>query len=163
MMRAAFLGLAVLAACGDQPAHGVVGSRAPDYAAVSMSGDSVSLAQLQGDVVLLNVWATWCIPCRVEIPELQALHQTFGSKGLRVVGVSVDAGGADDMVADFAKQFGISYIILRDPAERITTLYATPGVPASFLIDRKGVVRWRHLGPFRADNPVFRRALDAAL
>ena len=154
---------ALLAACGEAPGNGQVGTRAPAFAAPTVAGDTVRLAQLSGDVVLLNVWATWCIPCRVEIPELQALHQELSGRGLRVVGVSVDEGNSDAQVTDFATHFGMTYTILRDPEERVTQAFAVPGVPASFLIDRKGVVRWRHLGPFRANNVEFRKALDATL
>jgi peroxiredoxin len=153
----------LMTACTEPPSHGEVGQPAPAFSAIAMAGDSVHLERLSGQVVLLNLWATWCIPCRVEIPELQALHQEFGGRGLRVLGASVDEGGADADVADFAKHFGITYTILRDPDERISTLFAIPGVPASFLIDRKGIVRWRHLGPFRANDTAFRNALNAAL
>ena len=162
LIRAAALAL-ILAACTEPPSNGQVGRRVPVYSAPTLSGDTIHLTQVGGDVVLLNVWATWCIPCRVEIPELQALHQEFGGRGLRVLGVSVDEGNSNAAVADFAKQFGMTYTILRDPDERVTIAFAVPGVPASFLIDRKGVIRWRHLGPFRANNTLFRQALDAAL
>jgi cytochrome c-type biogenesis protein len=156
--------LTFLSGCGETaPSHGEVGRPAPGYSAVSMAGDTVHIDRLKSEVVLLNVWATWCVPCRVEIPELQALHQEFRDRGLRVIGVSVDERGADAVVADFARHFGITYTILRDADERISSLFFTPGVPASFLIDRAGVVRWRHLGPFRATNTSFRTALDAAL
>src|SRR5262245_4574495 len=143
---------AILCACSEPQSHGEVGKPAPAFTARAMGGDSVHLDRLTGQVVLLNIWATWCIPCRVEIPELQALHQEFSARGLRVLGVSVDESGADAEVTEFAKQFGMTYTILRDPDEKISTQFAIPGVPASFLIDRKGIVRWRHLGPFRADN-----------
>ena len=113
--------------------------------------------------MLLNVWATWCIPCRREIPELQALHQSYSGRGLKVVGVSVDDAGADNDVADFATQFGMTYMLLRDPDDRVSDLFRTPGVPSSFLIDRHGIVRWRHLGPFKADDPEFLKVLQHSL
>mgnify|MGYP006171612107 CR=1 FL=1 len=96
-----------------------VGSLAPEYSAVTMAGDSASIAQHQGEVVLLNVWATWCLPCREEIPALQRLHERFGEQGLRVVGVSVDAPGEQASVRDFAESFGVSYDIWLDPAEQV--------------------------------------------
>lgn len=155
----------LLAACGDmsQPSPGEIGTVAPAFGAVTMNGDSVDLATLKGDVVLLNVWATWCIPCRREIPELQALHQEHGERGLRVVGVSVDGSGADQDVAEFAQNFSMTYTILRDPGESVSNAFRIPGVPASFLIDREGVVRWRHLGPFKATDSTFLAALNAVL
>jgi cytochrome c-type biogenesis protein len=153
-----------MAACeAPVPQVGHVGQEVPAYAAPTLTGDSLAVRNLKGDVVLLNVWATWCIPCRKEIPELQALHQEFGSRGLRVLGVSVDAGDADGDVRDFARAFGMTYPILRDPGETVSQLFAIPGVPASFLIDRDGVVRWRHLGPFKATDPHFADVLKTLL
>jgi cytochrome c biogenesis protein CcmG, thiol:disulfide interchange protein DsbE len=132
-----------------------------------MAGDSVDLAGLKGSVVLLNVWATWCIPCRREIPELQALHQEFEGKGLKVVGVSVDGGEAGSDVAgfmkDFGMTFGMTYMVLRDPAERVLTVFRIQGVPASYLIDREGIVRWRTIGPFTAKDAALQSALQATL
>lgn len=158
------LSLAISLGCtGPAPEIGNVGQTAPAYAAPTMTGDSVHVDRLRGEVVLLNVWATWCIPCRKEIPELQALHQEYSGRGLKVLGVSVDAADADGDVAEFAESFGMTYTILRDPGERVSTLFAIPGVPASFLVDRGGVVRWRHLGPFKATDSAFVTVLHSLL
>jgi cytochrome c biogenesis protein CcmG/thiol:disulfide interchange protein DsbE len=156
---------AVFVACAEQAPHipGAVGAPVPVYGAVTMQGDSVELARMKGNVVLLNVWATWCIPCRREVHELQALHQQYESKGLRVWGVSVDAGEAERDVADFAQDFHMTYTILRDPAERVLSTFRIQGVPASYLIDREGIVRWRTLGPFKASDAALQSALQQAL
>ena len=164
MNRVIFIGLAAVLACSKpQPEIGGVGQAVPAYSAIDMAGDSVHVASLRGDVVLLNVWATWCIPCRKEIPELQALHESYSGRGLRVLGVSVDQAGADADVADFARAFGMTYPILRDPDETISMLFAIPGVPASFLVDREGIVQWRHLGPFKATDSTFVSVLNSLL
>jgi len=153
-----------LLACGDAPLPpGAVGTRAPDYAAPTLDGDTVSLAGLRGEAVLLNIWATWCPPCRKEMPDLQALHEEFGPRGLTVLGVSIDAAGADDTVREFLAEHGITYTILRDPGEKITAAFPAQGVPVTVLLDTDGVVRWRHLGPVTADNPVLREATEKAL
>lgn len=154
-----------LTACAEQAPQipGAVGTPVPQYGAIDMQGDSVDLAQMKGDVVLLNVWATWCIPCRREVPELQALHQKFEAKGLRVLGVSVDGGEADADVAAFAKDFQMTYPILRDPGERVLSVFRIQGVPASYLIDRQGIVRWRTLGPFKAEDAALQAALQQTL
>ena len=163
MRRLAFI-LSLAAACGGpEPEIGNVGQTVPAYSAPTVDGDSVHVASYRGEVVLLNVWATWCIPCRKEIPELQALHQDYSGRGLRVLGVSVDASDADRDVAEFAKSFGMTYTILRDPEETVSALFAIPGVPASFLVDREGVVRWRHLGPFKATDSAFVSVLNSVL
>ncbi|HEX6048351.1 MAG TPA: TlpA disulfide reductase family protein, partial [Gemmatimonadaceae bacterium] len=123
-----------------------VGHPAPRYAATTLGGDSVATSSLAGKVVLLNIWATWCAPCRQEIPYLQSLYERHQADGLEIVGVSVDARGEDDAIAAFAKEFGMSYPIWRDPDERIQSLYLAVGVPASYLIDRSGILRWRRVG-----------------
>lgn len=153
-----------VAACQRDAMPGDTGTAPPSYAApILLQPDSVRVDQLKGSVVLLNVWATWCIPCRKEIPELQALHQQYSVRGLKVVGVSVDEAGTDEDVARFAKDFGVTYTIVRDPDDRISELFRTPGVPSSFLIDRKGIVRWRKLGPFAATDADFNAALQKTL
>ena len=163
------LGLAALlvlvTACEEAsvPRAPEVGSLAPEYSAVTMAGDSASIAQHQGEVVLLNVWATWCLPCREEIPALQRLHERFGEQGLRVVGVSVDAPGEQASVRDFAESFGVSYDIWLDPAEQVISTFRVIGVPNTFLIDREGVVQWKHIGPVLDDDPELLASLRAAL
>jgi peroxiredoxin len=140
-----------------------IGDKAPEYRAVSLAGDSVSLAQSLGRVVLLNVWATWCHPCRQEIPVLQALHQRYASRGLELVGVSVDARGEEDTIREFARDFEMTYPLWLDPDERVQSTFLAIGVPATFLIDRDGVLRWRHVGPVRASDSTLVRELERAL
>ncbi len=160
----AFAAGALLTACADvPPPAGAVGSIAPDYAARTLDHDTVSLAEFRGNAVLLNVWATWCPPCRQEMPDLQALHEEFEGAGLRVVGVSTDAAGADELVRDFLAEYGITYTILRDPGERIMSIFPAPGVPLTVLIDSEGRVAWRHLGPLTSNDPTLRDAIARAL
>jgi cytochrome c biogenesis protein CcmG, thiol:disulfide interchange protein DsbE len=123
----------------------------------------VDFGDLRGEVVLLNIWATWCPPCRKEIPELQVLHERYSEQGLRVVGVSVDAAGTDRMVRSFADEFGVTYDVLRDPADRATPVFGFQGIPGTVLIDRGGTVVWRPLGPVTADDAALLEALHAAL
>ena len=157
--------LLCLTGCAEQAPHnpGAVGTPVPVYGALTLQGDSTDLARMKGHVVLLNVWATWCIPCRREVPELQALHQQYEAKGLRVWGVSIDGGDADSDVAAFVKDFGMTYAVLRDPGERVLSTFRIQGVPASYLIDREGIVRWKTLGPFKADNAELQAALQQTL
>lgn len=153
-----------LAACrpGEKPSA-YVGDPAPEYSATLLSGDTVSTADLKGKVVLLNVWATWCAPCREEIPYLQSLYESRKGDGLEIVGVSVDARGQEETIEGFRQDFGMTYPIWRDPDERVQTLYMALGVPASYIIDRKGVLRWRRLGVVRETDTTFTGALERAL
>jgi cytochrome c-type biogenesis protein len=114
-------------------------------------------------VVLLNVWATWCAPCRDEIPYLQALYEKHRQAGLEIVGVSVDARGQDAAIRGFAKDFGMTYPIWRDPDERVQSLFLSLGVPASYLIDRAGILRWRRIGIISESDTTFTRTLADAL
>ena len=169
MLRAALPRLALLAltvvACSDVPgdARVDVGSPVPAYAAVSLDGDSVSLASQRGKVVLLNVWATWCHPCRDEIPELQAIHERYGERGLELVGVSVDTESADDAIRAFMRDFRMTYPVWRDPSERISAQFHIVGVPATFLIDREGILRWRKTGPIQPGDATLSTAIEQAL
>ncbi|MFN8579734.1 MAG: TlpA disulfide reductase family protein [Gemmatimonadaceae bacterium] len=140
-----------------------VGQPAPPYAAANLDGARVATPALAGRVVLLNVWATWCAPCRDEIPFLERLHKADAPRGLTIVGVSVDADGENDKVAAFAKEMGMTYAIWRDPEQRILSEYMAIGVPASYLIDRKGVLRWKHVGIIHETDARFLASLDSAL
>lgn len=149
------------AAAGEQKVE--IGQPAPSYGATAMSGDSVSLAALRGKVVLLNVWATWCGPCRKEIPELRALHAAYRDRGFEVVGVSVDTDGTDETIRAFLKEFRMDYPIWRDPDERVSALFRLAGVPATFLIDRRGILRWKMTGPVEPGDTTLTAAIDKAL
>ncbi len=159
--------LAVAACSGETGGRRIaavqVGEPAPAYQAVSLAGDSVSLERLRDKVVLLNIWATWCIPCRTEMPELQRLYQQYAPRGLEVVGVSIDAGGEDASVQSFAREYGMTFPLWRDPDGRVSTTFAAIGVPATYLIGRDGTLLWRKLGPIAERDPELARVLEQAL
>lgn len=156
-----------LSACGGAeraPAATLaIGAPAPAYTAQRMDGTPVALANHKGEAVMLNVWATWCKPCREEIPALDSLHREFGPRGFRVVGVSIDVAGDTAEIAGFARQLGASYDLWLDPDDKVSTTFRAIGVPSTALIDRDGVLRWRHMGPVRANDPALRALLDSVL
>lgn len=160
---AAFALLAACSADGNEFRRVAVGDPAPAYAAPDLGGDTVSLADFRGDVVLLNVWATWCAPCRREMPGLQRLQETFGAEGLHVLGVSIDARGAERAIRSFVDELGVTFTILHDPDERITRAYRTIGVPESFLIGRDGVIAARWIGAFEPTDQTTLDRVRAAL
>jgi cytochrome c-type biogenesis protein len=127
------------------------GEPAPSFTGATLAGDSVSLDSLRGDVVLLNIWATWCLPCRREMPGLQALHERYGDRGLRVLGVSIDARSATESVDLFLKDYGITFTILHDPTEGVTRRFRSIGVPETFLIARDGRILKRWIGRFEPE------------
>lgn len=155
--------LALAACTGDAIPKIEVGQPAPRYAATTLAGDSVSIAGLNGKVVLLNIWATWCAPCRQEIPFLQTLYDAHRADGFEIVGVSVDARGQDGAIREFADEFKMTYPIWRDPDERVQSTFLALGVPASYLIDRTGVLRWKRLGTIYESDTTLTRALQDAL
>jgi thiol-disulfide isomerase/thioredoxin len=159
---AGLLAAVTLSACGEGDQTALSGE-APSYQAVSLTGEPVSLASLRGSAVLLNVWATWCAPCRQEIPYLAELQQRELANGLRVIGVSIDTAADRQMVADLAPDMGITYDVWLDPDERIGGILRYGGMPASALLDREGVVHWKHVGVLRETTPGFREALDRVL
>ncbi len=140
-----------------------LGQPAIEYVATTLEGDSVSLASMRGQVVLLNLWATWCVPCRQETPYLQSVFAEHEGEGLRVVGISLDTGDAADDIRSFVEEYAVTYTILHDPRMRGLELYQIIGLPGSFLIDRDGILRWMQYGPIREGDPAFLRALEDAL
>ena len=140
-----------------------MGAPAPSYAAEKADGTPIALADLKGKVVLLNIWATWCKPCRQEIPALETLHQRHREAGLVVAGVSIDVDEDRKKVAEFAGALGASYAMWYDPDDRVSTTFLAIGVPASYLIGRDGTLRWRHVGPITAEDGALNAALKAAL
>jgi cytochrome c biogenesis protein CcmG, thiol:disulfide interchange protein DsbE len=157
--------LLLLAACGDAPGGGPVrvGRPAPAYAAEVLDGERTSLEQMRGKPVLLNVWATWCHPCREEIPALEQLHQAYGGRGLQIIGVSIDQGGNEQGIREFMQEFGASYPVWLDPEGEVQTVFSTVGVPNTFLIDPEGNVVWKHVGPVAADDAELRRLIEKSL
>ena len=127
------------------------GSRAPEFSAHTVPEGSAlpvsrKVADYEGKTVLLNIWATWCGPCRDEMPRIEHLHKELGAAGLTVVAVSIDNPGMADAIRDFRKQMGLSFEILYDESGRIRDDYQTSGVPETFLIDKHGVIRRRLIG-----------------
>jgi cytochrome c-type biogenesis protein len=113
--------------------------------------------------VLLNFWATWCAPCRHETPFLDSLHVRRSGEGLEVVGVSVDAAQARADVDSFVRDLGVGYTILVDPQMRGLDRFGVLGLPASFLVDRDGILRWMRFGPVSGTDREFLDALESVL
>jgi cytochrome c biogenesis protein CcmG, thiol:disulfide interchange protein DsbE len=148
---------------GGSPQRVEVGLQAPAYRAMSLDGAMASLAQHRGRAVLLNVWATWCVPCRVELPVLQRLHQRYGGAGLDVIGVNVDAVASRESIRTFAHDLDVSYTIWLDPKNVILKRYSVIGLPATFVIGRDGTVLYKYLGPLKEGDPAMHRVIEQAL
>ena len=129
-----------------------LGAPAPDFRLVSIDGREVSLSDFKGKVVLLNFWATWCSPCKEEIPSLNSLYSMLHSQGLVILAVSEDNRGLD-AVKPFVERYGIIFPVLLDPSRKVGSLYSIGGVPETFLIDRDGIIRYKFVGPKNWTSP----------
>ena len=149
---------------GDQLFLISVGSKAPDFHAVSLNDNAQkSLADYRGDVVLLNIWATWCGPCRVEMPSIQRLHESYGPRGLKIVAVSIDERDQTPAIREFQREFGLTFEILHDQTAAIRSDYQTAGVPETFVLGRDGVIRKRWIGPADWNSPANRALIEQLL
>ena len=116
-----------------------VGVQAPDFTLTDMDGRSVTLSKYRGKVVMLNFWATWCPPCRAEVPSIEKLYRRMQGKDFALLAVNVENNGRDS-VAAFAKEIPISFPVLLDPDHRVTTLYQVNGIPQTYILDKNGVI-----------------------
>jgi cytochrome c biogenesis protein CcmG/thiol:disulfide interchange protein DsbE len=140
-----------------------VGAPAPDFRAIDLASmDSVSLRRYRGAVTLLNVWATWCVPCKVEMPAMEKLYRDLGPQGFKIAAVSVDQGPPEEVQA-FGQELGLSFDLLQDRSARIQQTYQTTGVPESFLLNRDGIVVKRVIGAHDWSSPVNRALIERLL
>lgn len=142
-----------------------LGSEAPDFTAVTV--DSAPrlkrLSDYRGQVVMVNVWATWCLPCRVEMPSIEALHQAYAEKGFKVLAVSVDDPGHAETIRAFARQYKLTFEILYDPEKKIVEQYDILGYPETLIIGRDGVIRKKLLSASDWNSPANRALVERLL
>jgi len=125
-----------------------LGSQAPRFEAATLDAPAAKrvLEDYRGKVVLLNIWATWCTPCIVEMPTMEALHREFKNTDLKVVAVSIDQAQTESQIRDFVKTLGLTFEVLHDPEGDITRAYQATGYPETFVIGRDGVIRKKVIG-----------------
>jgi cytochrome c-type biogenesis protein len=136
-----------------------VGNLAPEFQAITDSGETIALADLRGQIVLLNFWATWCGPCRVEMPEFESAFQSRKDEGFTIL--AINNGESIETVAGFRKELAVSFPLLMDEKADIQQLYAIAGYPTTFLLDRNGMIIAQQAGPLTADQ--IRQLVDRAL
>ncbi len=117
---------------------------APLFEAQTLVGDTLRLADLRGKVVLINFWATWCEPCKAEMPDLQAVYESYQARGLRVLGINLGEGKAD--VEKWVSQLGLTFDIVMDNRQRIASEYQIRGQPTSYLVAPDGVITQIYYG-----------------
>ncbi len=128
-----------------------LGYLAPDFTLEDLTGQKVSLSSFRGKPVFLNFWASWCPPCRKEMPELQEFHQRYGEQ---IALVGINWGETADTVREFLARVGVTYLNLLDPRGTAFVLYKLTGIPESFFIDPEGYVRGVWIGPLTVEQLV---------
>jgi thiol-disulfide isomerase/thioredoxin len=139
-----------------------VGSAMPEYSAMWLDGSRFDLESRRENVVLLNVWATWCGPCVYEIPELQKIHDEYASRKFEVIGVSVDESGAES-VQQFVNDHKMKYPVALDPDGKLANMLQTSVLPTTVLVDRDGKIVWKKFGAIMPGDKELVKAIEGAL
>ena len=157
-------GAAVLSRVGREVEPVAVGAHAPGFRAIDLAtGDSISLRdRYRGRVTLVNIWATWCVPCKIEMPAMEKLYESLAPRGFAIAAVSIDEGSPED-VRRFGRDLGVTFDLLQDRSTHIQEAYQTTGVPESFLLDRNGVIVKRVIGAHDWNSDVNRKLVERLL
>jgi len=132
-----------------------------DFTLSLLGGGNASLSSYKGKVVILNFWATWCPPCRVEMPSMETLYRRFNVQGLEIL--AVDIGEDASLVQQFISNNGYTFPVLLDTNNRISSIYGIEAIPTTFIIDREGKIVGRIVGSIMWDTPKVIAAIDALL
>ncbi|MGH7391243.1 MAG: TlpA disulfide reductase family protein [Candidatus Rokuibacteriota bacterium] len=135
---------------------------AADFTVPSLTSQPLRLGDFQGRVVFLNFWATWCPPCKEEMPSMERLYRRYKDRGFTILAISIDAAGAD-RVAAFVKEHGLTFPVGLDPKLAVANQYAIRGLPASFLIDKAGNIAAVAVGPRDWDGAPARAVVETLL
>ena len=131
-------------AASSLASSGMEGQQAPDFALKSSTGENLRLSEYRGDVVMINFWATWCGPCRQEMPLLEELYSRYQRVGFNLLGVNIDDDSRRAM--QMAEELGINFPVLFDARKEVSELYEVEAMPVTVLVDREGTVRYVHHG-----------------
>jgi peroxiredoxin len=135
---------------------------APEFTLSGLGGERITLRELKGKVVFLNFWATWCPPCKEEMPSMERLYRRYKERGFTILAVSIDAGG-ERAVRDFVKAHGLTFLIGLDPKLEVANLYTVRALPSTFVIDRSGNTAAVALGPRDWDGAAAHAVIESLL
>jgi cytochrome c biogenesis protein CcmG/thiol:disulfide interchange protein DsbE len=153
---------------GDELRPIGVGVDAPDFTALTLDRPprEKSLSEYRGNVVVINLWATWCQPCVVEMPSIEQLQRAYGRRGLKIIAVSVDDPGTDEQIRDFVRRYGLTFEILHDPRGQdgdVSRIYQADKYPQTVVIGRDGIIRKKVIGATDWNSPVNRALMERLL
>jgi peroxiredoxin len=144
-IRKLFFGLALTAvAATGLASSGLTGQAAPDFALKSSTGENLRLSEYRGDVVMINFWATWCGPCRQEMPLLDELYTRYQRVGFNLLGVNIDDDSGKAMA--MIEELGVNFPVLFDSRKEVSKMYQVGAMPVTVIVDRAGQVRYVHQG-----------------
>ncbi len=138
---------AILPQNGEVPAKGML---APDFHLTTLKGEDVSLSDYKGQVVAVNLWATWCPPCRAELPGINAVYDAYAADGL--VMLAVNGREEESLVSSYIESEGFTFPVLLDPEGQVMSIYSIYSFPTTYIIDRDGVIRHVQTGPISAQD-----------
>lgn len=143
----------LIAACGEEPMVATVGNLAPDFTLEDRTGKDWTLSELKGQVVFINFWATWCAPCREEMPSMQRLYARLPKDKFKMLAIlNRDAPSMADV---FVQKTGSTMPVLDDQSNTVGSKYGLTGIPETYIIDKQGVLREKFIGPAQWDSPQF--------
>jgi len=146
----------VMAGCSPSSAQGVeVGNQAPDFQLQSLDGQTVSLGDLQGKPVLINFWATWCSPCRGEMPYIQEIYEGWSDRGLVVLAINI--GESSSKAEEFMQSYNLSFTVLLDTKQDVAQKYNIQYIPTTFFIDKDGIIQDKVIGAFQNKTQIENR------
>ena len=160
-MRAAALTATLVMTATVSTSTGASSSMAPSFTLPSRGGDTVSLASLKGKVVMLNFWASWCGPCRQEMPLVEQMHKRYSALGFTLVGVNVDANSKD--AEEWLTKTPVTFPVLFDRESKVSAMYDVKAMPSTVFIDRQGNVRALHRGYKAGDESEYLNQIRALL
>ena len=141
------------------PVSPMRGKPVPSFALPDLNGKIVTMDQHRGKIVFINIWATWCAPCREEMPSMQALYNKLKGDKFEMLAISIDEDGIKS-VGPFVEEFGLTFPILLDPSGETSKKFKTTGVPETFIIDKQGVIIYHSLGPEQWDRPTISDSIE---
>ena len=134
---------------------------APDFTLKSLTGENIKLSEMRGRVVLVNFWATWCAPCKEELPFFNQLYKKYRKTGLEILGVNIDKSSRK--AADFSSSLGLEFPILLDPSGTVSSKYHITSMPSTIVVGKDGTIRYVHRGYLPGDPKRYNKEIRALL